>query len=99
MGVRDEYRQRHELRHHLHAELTGALSARYPSDSRIASTVVRRQVYIGVSRTVYFDDSVSRRSCTRSRNSAAESASKATTKSWSSSPKEYIVLIFTRGYL
>jgi len=54
---------------------------RYASDSAISSIVARRHVYIGVSRTVYFDDSVSRRSCTRSRNSAGASASKATTKS------------------
>lgn len=42
-----------------------------PIVSRISSMVKRRQVYIGVSRTVYFDDSVSRSSCTRSRNSSA----------------------------
>ena len=42
----------------------------------------------GVSRTVYRLDSVSRRSCTRSRKSDGSSVSKATTKSWSSSPTE-----------
>jgi predicted MFS family arabinose efflux permease len=60
----------------------------YPIDSSTSSIVARLQVYIGVSRKVYFDDSVSRNSCTRSRNSAGESASNATTKSWSSSPNE-----------
>jgi hypothetical protein len=49
------------------------------STSSIVAT--RRQVYIGVSRRVYLDDSVSRSSCTRSRNSDGWSASKATTKS------------------
>jgi len=34
----------------------------YAIDSRISSIVARRQVYIGVSRSVYFEDSVSRRS-------------------------------------
>lgn len=53
----------------------------YAMASRISSIVARLQVYIGVSRRVYFDDSVSRNSCTRSRNSAGESASNATTKS------------------
>jgi len=53
----------------------------HPIASRISSIVVRRHVYIGVSRTVYFDDSVSRSSCTRSRNSSAVSDSNATTKS------------------
>ena len=55
--------------------------ARYPMLAMISSIVARLQVYIGVSRTVYLDDSVSRNSCTRSRNSAGESASNATTKS------------------
>jgi len=61
--------------------LTAIGVAAYPIDSRISSIVARLQVYIGVSRTVYLDDSVSRNSCTRSRNSAGESASNATTKS------------------
>lgn len=61
--------------------LTAIGVAAYPIESRISSIVARLQVYIGVSRTVYLDDSVSRSSCTRSRNSAGESASNATTKS------------------
>jgi ABC-type Fe3+ transport system permease subunit len=52
-----------------------------PIESRISSSVERRQVYIGVSRRVNLDDSVSRSSCTRSRNSSAVSDSNATTKS------------------
>ena len=59
----------------------GITTGRQPIESRISSSVERRQVYIGVSRTVNFDDSVSRSSCTRSRNSSAVSDSNATTKS------------------
>ena len=59
----------------------GIATGRQPIESRISSIVLRRHVYIGVSRTVNFDDSVSRSSCTRSRNSSAVSDSKATTKS------------------
>src|ERR1043166_1297331 len=67
--------------HYLGTQHSALSTQHYPIDSQIASIVVRRQVYIGVSRRVYFDDSVSRSSCTRSRNSPAFSASKATTKS------------------
>ena len=56
------------------------------------------QVKLGVSRSVKADASVVRRRWTRSRNAPASSVSKATTNSWSSRPKEYVVWLSTVGY-
>src|SRR5205807_3985837 len=69
-----------------------------PIAASISSTPVLTQLNDGTSRTVWVEASLSRISCTRSRKSLTESLSKATTNSWSSSPKEYAVLIFTDGY-
>lgn len=60
----------------------------YPSASKHSAKLRCRQVNIGVSRKVNELAFVSRSSCTRSRKSAGWSVSKATTNSWSSSPKE-----------
>ncbi len=81
------------------AWLTEALSSRcgcsappelfaQPIAASASSGVVSMHVNEGTSRTVCVDASLSRISWTRSRKSATESLSKATTNSWSSSPNE-----------
>src|SRR5262245_34823766 len=56
--------------------------------SKIRSIDICTHVKIGVSRCVYLLLCVSRSFITRSRKSAGDSVSNATTKSWSSSPNE-----------
>ena len=64
------------------------LGVGYPNASSASGKSMRRQVKIGVSRTVYLLESVLRSSMTKSRKSCGLSVSKATTKSWSSNPNE-----------
>src|SRR6202011_6109096 len=68
-----------------------------PIAARTSSISIAMHVNEGTSRTVCVDASLPRISWTRSRKSATESLSNATTNSWSSSPNEYVVLIFTLG--
>src|SRR5260370_4440091 len=76
---------------------TRELSRAQPIAASISSTPVLTQLNDGTSRTVWVEASLSRISCTRSRKSLTESLSKATTNSWSSSPKEHAVSTFTDG--
>src|SRR6202049_169498 len=68
-----------------------------PMAARTSSISIAMHVKDGTSRTVCVDASLPRISWTRSRKSATESLSNATTNSWSSRPNEYVVLIFTLG--
>src|SRR2546427_11169569 len=68
-----------------------------PIASKISCNGCDTQVNIGVSRKVYLLASVSRSCCTRSRKSLTTSVSNATTNSWSSNPKEYVVFNETDG--
>src|SRR5437867_9283974 len=67
--------------------------------SSARSSGIAAPTKIGVSRSVYADDSVSRRSATSARNRRTSGTSKETTNSWSSMPKLYPVWIRMSGYV
>src|SRR5437773_4746440 len=67
--------------------------------SSARSSGIAAPTKIGVSRSVYAEDSVSRRSATSERKRRTSGTSKETTNSWSSMPKLYPVWIRMSGYL
>src|SRR5687767_8937719 len=67
--------------------------------SSARSSDIAAPTKIGVSRSVYAEDSVSRRSATSARKRRTSGTSNETTNSWSSTPKLYPVWIRISGYL